>query len=100
MLLYDNRHWGESDGFPRQHSNPFAQYADYYDAFNYASTLECIDRSRIVFWGTSFSGGYAIYAAAIDRRIKAAIIQCSSVSGQVEAEAFKERISSLLHGRV
>jgi hypothetical protein len=100
VLLYDNRHWGDSDGFPRQHSNPFSQYTDYYDAFNYACTLPEVDKSRIVYWGSSFSGGNAIYAAAIDRRIKAVIVQCSSVSGQVRAEAFKERISSLLDERI
>lgn len=55
--------------------------------------------NKLLSRGTSFSGGNVIYAAAIDRRIKAAIIQCSSVSGQVRAEAFKERISSLLDER-
>jgi fermentation-respiration switch protein FrsA (DUF1100 family) len=63
-------------------------------------SVPSIDQSRIVYWGTSFSGGNVIYAAAIDKRIKAAIVQCSSVSGQVRAEAFGDRIVGALEGRV
>lgn len=99
MLLYDNRQWGESDGLPRQHSNPHLQANDYYDAFNHACTFSFVDPSLIVYWGTSLSGGNVIFAAAIDKRIKAAIVQCSSVSGQVRAEAIQDRINMLLSER-
>ncbi|KAK6207700.1 hypothetical protein QIS74_12781 [Colletotrichum tabaci] len=99
VLLYDNRNWGDSDGLPRQESNPPLQQADYFDAFNYASTLSCVDSDRIVFWGSSFSGGNVIYAAAIDKRIKAAIIQCPAVSGETRSIAFKDRIPQLLEDR-
>lgn len=58
-----------------------------------------MDQSCIVYWGTSFAGGNVIYASAIDKRIKAAIIQCSSVSGQVRAEAFEDRIVGALDDR-
>uniref|UniRef100_A0A0D2YG25 Uncharacterized protein n=1 Tax=Fusarium oxysporum (strain Fo5176) TaxID=660025 RepID=A0A0D2YG25_FUSOF len=40
-----------------------------------------------------------IYAAAIDKRIKAAIIQCPAVSGEVRSLAFKDRIPTLLEDR-
>ncbi|KAH7078417.1 alpha/beta superfamily hydrolase [Paraphoma chrysanthemicola] len=99
VLLYDNRNWGDSDGLPRQESNPPLQQADYYDAFNFATTLDCVDESRIVYWGSSFSGGNVIHAAAVDRRIKAAIIQCPAVSGETRSIAFKDRIPTLLEDR-
>lgn len=99
VLLYDNRNWGDSDGLPRQESNPPLQQADYYDAFNYADTIPCVDKDKIVYWGTSFSGGNVIYAAAIDKRIKAAIIQCPAVSGETRSLAFKDRIPTLLEDR-
>ncbi|KAH7026754.1 alpha/beta superfamily hydrolase [Macrophomina phaseolina] len=99
VLLYDNRNWGDSDGLPRQESNPPLQQADYYDAFNYAATLSCVDKDNIVYWGSSFSGGNVIYAAAIDKRIKAAIIQCPAVSGETRSLAFKHRIPMLLEDR-
>ncbi|KAF5603997.1 alpha beta superfamily hydrolase [Fusarium pseudocircinatum] len=97
--LSDNRNWGDSDGLPRQESNPPLQQADYYDAFNFAATLPCVDKDKIVYWGSSFSGGNVIYAAAIDKRIKAAIIQCPAVSGEVRSLAFKDRIPALLEDR-
>jgi fermentation-respiration switch protein FrsA (DUF1100 family) len=99
VLLYDNRNWGDSDGLPRQESNPSLQQTDYYDAFNYAATLDCVDKTKIVYWGSSLSGGNVIYAAAVDKRIKAAIIQCPAVSGETRSLAFKDRIPGVLEER-
>ncbi|KOS40463.1 hypothetical protein ACN38_g8707 [Penicillium nordicum] len=99
VLLYDNRNWGDSDGLPRQESNPPLQQADYYDAFNFASTFSSVDACCIVYWGTSFSGGNVLYAAAVDKRIKAAIVQCPAVSGETRSLAFKDRIPTLLDNR-
>lgn len=98
-MLYDNRNWGDSDGLPRQESNPPLQQADYYDAFNYAITLPNVDKSRVVYWGTSFSGGNVIYAAAVDKRIKAAIVQAPAVSGEARSVAFKDRIGDVFKDR-
>ncbi|KAG5803310.1 hypothetical protein H9Q74_011769 [Fusarium xylarioides] len=72
---------------------------DYYNAFNFAASIPCIDKDKIAYWGSSFSGGNVIYAAAIDKRIKAAIIQCPAVSGEVRSLAFKDRIPTLLEDR-
>lgn len=58
-----------------------------------------MDDTRIVYWGTSFSGGNVLYAAAVDKRIKAAIIQCPAVSGETRSLAFKDRIPSILKER-
>ncbi|KAF7943359.1 hypothetical protein EAE96_011286 [Botrytis aclada] len=49
VLLYDNRNWGDSDGLPRQESNPNLQQADYYDAFNFAASFPSVDDTRIVY---------------------------------------------------
>ena len=99
VILYDNRNWGDSDGLPRQESNPALQQTDYYDAFNFASTLPCVDESKIVYWGSSFAGGNVLYAAAVDKRIKAAIVQCPAVSGETRSIAFKDRIPVILADR-
>jgi fermentation-respiration switch protein FrsA (DUF1100 family) len=98
-LLYDNRNWGDSEGEPRQESNPALQQTDYYDAFNYAITLPGVDADKMVYWGSSFSGGNVIYAAAVDKRIKAAIVQCPAVSGETRSLAFKDRIPALFKDR-
>ncbi|KAJ5111645.1 hypothetical protein N7532_002180 [Penicillium argentinense] len=99
VLLYDNRNWGDSDGLPRQESNPTLQQADYYDAFNFATSFPSVDETRVVYWGTSFSGGNVLYAAAVDKRIKAAIVQCPAVSGETRSLAFKDRIPGILKER-
>lgn len=99
VLLYDNRNWGDSDGTPRQESNPALQQTDYYDAFNYVAEKLCVDSKRIVYWGTSFSGGNVIYAAAVDKRVKAAIVQAPAVSGETRSLAFADQIPSVLEDR-
>jgi pimeloyl-ACP methyl ester carboxylesterase len=99
VLLYDNRNWGDSDGLPRQESIPALQQTDYYDAFNYAICLPNVDRHRMVYWGTSFSGGNVLHAAAVDKRIKAAVVQCPAVSGETRSLAFKDRIPALFDDR-
>jgi len=75
VLLYDNCNWSGSDGLPRQESIPALQQTDYYDTFNFATALPYVDPTQIVYWGTSFSGGNVIYAASVDKHIRAAIVQ-------------------------
>jgi fermentation-respiration switch protein FrsA (DUF1100 family) len=54
-LLYDNRHYGASDGLPRKHTDPILQSRDYSSAFDYAVSLSAVDYSRIIFWGSSMA---------------------------------------------
>jgi fermentation-respiration switch protein FrsA (DUF1100 family) len=75
------------------------QQTDYYDAFNYAAALDCVDDTKIVYWGSSFSGGNVIHAAAVDKRIKAAIIQAPAVSGEIRSIAFKDRVPVISEDR-
>jgi fermentation-respiration switch protein FrsA (DUF1100 family) len=58
-----------------------------------------VDDNHIVYWGTSFSGGNVLYAAAVDKRIKAAIVQCPAVSGETRSLAFADRIPGILTER-
>lgn len=44
-------------------------------------TIPQINPDRIAIWGSSYSGGNAIQAAAVDRRIKAVIAQVPFVAG-------------------
>ncbi|EGR49465.1 uncharacterized protein TRIREDRAFT_106697 [Trichoderma reesei QM6a] len=82
VLLYDNRGFGESGG-RRYDVDPIRAQDDYVDAFDYAATLPEVDPGRIVIWGVSLSGGVAISAAAIDRRVKAVIAVVPYVSGEL-----------------
>ncbi len=74
-LVYDNRNLGASDGLPRQEIDPIAQRRDYSHAITFARRLPAVDPERIGVWGTSFTGGLVIIAAALDRRIRCVVAQ-------------------------
>ncbi|KAL9470831.1 hypothetical protein ACSS6W_008772 [Trichoderma asperelloides] len=82
VLIYDNRGFGESGGL-RYDADPVKFQDDYIDAFDYAASLPQVDSQRIVYWGSSYSGGVAITSAAIDRRVKAVVVQAPFVSAEL-----------------
>jgi fermentation-respiration switch protein FrsA (DUF1100 family) len=91
-LVYDNRHYGASDGNPRNHTDPILQARDYSSAFDYVSSLSEVDSTNVIFWGSSLSGGVATYAAAIDFRAKGVILQCPFPSSEYVVKDLKDAI--------
>ena len=81
VLVYDNRNLGASEGLPRQEIDPIAQRRDYSHAITFARSLPDIDPHRIGVWGTSYTGGLVIIAAALDRRIKCVVSQVPYLHG-------------------
>ena len=81
VLVYDNRNFGESEGAPRFEVNPELQVSDLSDAITYVQTKSQVDANKIGLWGTSFSGGNVIVAAAIDERVKCVVAQVPFVKG-------------------
>ncbi len=81
VFAFDYRHFGESDGQPRQTLSPRKEVTDWLAALNFARQLDRIDGSRICLWGTSFSGGLVIAAAAKDGSVQCTISQCPMVDG-------------------
>jgi len=75
VLVYDNRNLGASGGEPRQEIDPIAQRRDYGHAISWLERQDGIDATRIGVWGTSYTGGLVIIAAALDRRIKCVVSQ-------------------------
>ena len=80
-LIFDYRRFGESDGEPRQHVNPWDQVEDYRNALCFAETLDDVDLERTGIWGISYSGGHVIIVAALDRRARFAISTIPVVDG-------------------
>jgi fermentation-respiration switch protein FrsA (DUF1100 family) len=80
-LCFDYRHFGDSDGEPRQLISIRHQLADWRAAVEFARQLDDIDPDRIVLWGSSFSGGHVITIAASDPRIAAVISQVPFTDG-------------------
>lgn len=81
VVLFDYRNFGDSSGEPRQLGWPPRHRQDYEAAAAFARGLDGVDPDRVVLWGTSWSGGHAIYAAAADSRIAAVISQTPDVDG-------------------
>lgn len=81
VLVFDYRCFGDSDGEPRQHLNIRAQLDDWAAAIAHARTLDGVDPARIALWGSSFSGGHVVVAAAEDGRVKAVSSQGPMMDG-------------------
>ncbi len=81
-LVFDYRHFGVSDGLPRQLLSVKRQLQDWAAAIAYARTLPGVDPAKIALWGTSFSGGHVIVAAARDGRVAAISAQCPMMDGR------------------
>ena len=75
VLVFDYRHFGDSQGQPRQLLDVGRQLADWRAAIGYARSLHGIDGDRVALWGTSFSGGHVAALAAADPGIAAVISQ-------------------------
>lgn len=74
-LLFDYRSFGDSEGSPRQIININNQLEDWISAVNYVRELEKIDPSKVILWGSSFSGGHVLSIASEDKNIVAVIAQ-------------------------
>ena len=95
VLLFDYRGWGDSDcrmmltgarpaaaetftGEMRElrgYVDPGEQSEDWFNAISYAATNPMVDAGRIGLRGSDLSGGYVLYAAAHDLRVKALVSQ-------------------------
>lgn len=80
-LAFDYRHFGASEGEPRQLLSIPAQLEDYAAAIAHARSLEGVDPARIVVWGSSYSGGHAVAVAAADQRVAAVVSQVPAMDG-------------------
>ncbi len=80
-LVFDYRHFGQSEGEPRELLSIPRQQEDWRAAVACARALPETDPGSVVVWGTSFGGGHAIVTAADDPSIAASIAQCPFTDG-------------------
>ncbi len=80
-LAFDYRHFGCSDGEPRQLLSIPGQLEDYAAAIAFARSREGVDADRIVVWGSSYAGGHAVAVAVADGRVAAVISQVPAMDG-------------------
>jgi pimeloyl-ACP methyl ester carboxylesterase len=86
-LAFDYRHFGASEGEPRQLLDIERQLQDWAAALSYARRLDGIDHDRIALWGSSFGGGHAITAGARDGHVQAVVAQCPFTNGLASLRA-------------
>lgn len=78
-LVFDYRHFGDSEGQPRQLLSVRRQRQDWARALDVART---IDRaSDVIAWGTSFSGGHVTAVASRTPHVAAVVAQCPFTDG-------------------
>ena len=104
VTTFDFRGWGESDSrviltgkAPREKKegrftaevrevrevvDPLDQGMDLLNAIHWVHGEPQCDRERIGLWGSSFSGGLVVYAAARDSRVKATVSQVPALDGR------------------
>lgn len=81
VLLFDYRRFGDSDGKPRNLITPTGHVRDWLAAIGHVRTLDPVDSSRLALWGTSFSGGHVLAAAARDGNVDAVVLQAPFTDG-------------------
>lgn len=81
VVVFDYRGFGESEGDPRQLLDVSMQHDDWRAALAFARSLEGVDSSRVVAWGTSFGGGHVLTVAGRGEELAAVIAQVPHVSG-------------------
>lgn len=92
VLAFDYRHFGDSQGEPRQLIWIPTQLADWRAALRYARARTEIDEQRIALWGTSLGGGHAVVVAAEDSAVACVMAQCPGLDGREAAEIGFRRI--------
>ena len=80
-LVFDYRHFGDSEGEPRQILNIGRQHEDWHAAIGFAKGRPGVDPSKIILWGTSFSGGHVVPVALKESGIAALISQVPHLDG-------------------
>ncbi|MEP9320333.1 alpha/beta fold hydrolase [Pseudomonas sp. LABIM340] len=92
-LVFDYRHFGDSEGEPRQLLDIQRQLEDWKAAIAYARRLDGVDAERVVLWGTSFGGGHVLAAAAEDGKVAGVISQCPFTDGLASSLATQPLVS-------
>ena len=72
VLTFDYKGWGASEG-PRTRLAPFSRVADVQAALTFLGTRPGVDPAHLGLYGTSYGGATAIWAAALDQRVRCVV---------------------------
>lgn len=88
-FLFDYRNYGDSDGDQRQLIDVKMQLEDWNAAIEFVKGDDRVDGENLLIFGTSFSGGHAVWLSAHRDDIKAAIAQCPYTNTAATIQAVK-----------
>ena len=86
-VAFTYRHFGDSDGQPRQLLSIKRQLADWDAAIEHVKARDDVDGTRVAVWGSSFGGGHAITVASRHPELATAVSQCPFTDGLASARA-------------
>src|SRR5512134_341413 len=92
-LVFDYRHFGDSEGEPRQLIDIAKQLEDWTAAIAYARTRPEVDGARIALWGSSFSGGHVVPTAVRDGQVRAVVSQGPFADGPRQVASFSPALN-------
>ncbi|MBF7729521.1 alpha/beta hydrolase [Pseudomonas sp. N040] len=92
-LVFDYRHFGDSEGEPRQLLDIKRQLEDWKAAIAHVRRMDDVDPDRLALWGTSFGGGHVLTIAAEDAKVAAVISQCPFTDGLASILATEPLVS-------
>lgn len=100
VFLFDYRGFNDSEGEPRNYINPFRHIEDWAAAIDYARCLKMVAGNRMALWGTSFSAGHVMVAAARNPGISAIVLQVPFSDGITTALSygFLFQLKAAYHG--
>ncbi|MDR2010898.1 MAG: alpha/beta hydrolase [Bacteroidales bacterium] len=87
-LAFDPSYTGESSGEPRHVASPDINTEDFSAAVDFLGTQKNVDRERIGVIGICGFGGFALNAAAVDKRIKAVATASMYDMSRVNAKGY------------
>jgi dienelactone hydrolase len=87
VVAFDYRHFGASDGQPRQLLRVRRQLQDLDAALAYVASHPALDTGRVALWGTSFGASHVLTATARHPELAAAVVQCPILRGRAPALA-------------
>jgi dienelactone hydrolase len=91
-LTFDYRHFGKSEGEPRQLMLISLQLEDFRAAIEYARSRKEIDPAKIILWGASASGGYGIIIATQDKKIAGVVSQCPGLDHKASEQMLRKTV--------
>jgi fermentation-respiration switch protein FrsA (DUF1100 family) len=99
-VAFDESYNGESGGKPRHVSSPDIFVEDFSAGVDYLGTRAYVDRARIGAIGICGSGGFAVTAAQVDRRIQAVATASMYDMSRVNRYGWKDSMTEAERNKV